>query len=382
MAGSNNQKSKKSSFFRILIVFLTFVFGLSLILSYLASFISPDKIWIVAFFGISYPFLLLINLLFFLYWLLLRKLYFIIPLLIILIGWIHLRSLIGVHKSMKKVDTTQLIKVISYNVRNFDLYNYKKGWELNFEKRNKIFDLIKKESANIICFQEFCYDATGKFSTLDTLIKFQKAIYFQTEYTNDPKSVNKFGVATFSKYPIIHKGKIIFTPKTNNVCIFSDVIINKDTVRIYNVHFESIKLSKEDIDLAEDLSHINKPEGNKVELKEKSVRLLKRLKNAFIKRAPQARLVANSIDKCKYPIILCGDFNDTPTSYVYHLVSSRLIDSFVESGRGFGQTYIGLLPTFRIDYIFYSNEFKSLAFQTIHNNLSDHYPIISDIKKK
>jgi len=248
--------------------------------------------------------------------------------------------------------------------------------------RDKIFDFIKKESADIICFQEFFNDVTNKFTTLDTLIKFQKAKYYNTEYTSDTNSTNKFGIATFSKYPIIHSGKILFPPVTYNGCIFSDIIIDKDTVRIYNVHFESIKLSKEDYNLAEDISNINKPRGSKVELKQKSVQLLKRLKNAFIKRAPEARLVANSIEKCKYPIILCGDFNDTPTSYVYHLISSYLTDSFIESGSGFGQSYIGLLPTFRIDYIFHSNEFKSTELQTVHVEISDHYPIICYLNKK
>jgi len=334
-------KQKKKGFFRLFFLFLTVIFALSLIFSYLASYISPDKFWIFAFFGFCYPFLLLFNLIILFYWLLLRKIYLFIPLIIIISGWTHLRSLIGYHTYKKMNDKESYIKIISYNVRNFDLYNYKPNWEYNFDKRNKIFDFIKKESADILCFQEFFYDVNNHFSTLDTLLKFQKAIYYTTEYTSNPDSPNKFGIATFSAFPIVHSGVISFGKNTNNTCIFSDVVIKEDTVRIYNVHFESIKLGVEDHKLAEDLSKLNKPDEPNSEIKKKSARLLKRMKNSFIIRAKQVRLLTNSIENCRYPIILCGDFNDTPTSYVYHLISSRLIDSFTECGKGFGQSYVG-----------------------------------------
>jgi endonuclease/exonuclease/phosphatase family metal-dependent hydrolase len=382
MVVSANRKKTKQGFWRIIMLLITFIMGAALILSYLASYISPDKIWIIAFFGLGYPFLLLTNLLLMLYWLVLRKFVFIFPLLIILAGWTNIRSLIGFHKNHKITDRKNLIKVMSYNVRNFDLYNYKPGWEYNFEKRDKIFDFIKEESADIICFQEFFYDATNNFSTIDTLLKFQKAIYYNTEYTAVTANTNKFGIATFSAFPIINSGKILFGEKTNNVCIYSDIVIGEDTVRVYNVHFESIKLGAEDYALAKDFSHINKPDGSNVEIKKKSVRLMKRMKSAFINRVPQVRMVRNSIENCKYPVILCGDFNDTPTSYVYHLIASHLTDSFVESGSGLGKSYIGLLPTFRIDYIFHSKEYISVDFQTIHIKMSDHYPVVSYLKKK
>ncbi len=382
MKDSTLKKPKKRRFLRGLMVLISIIFSFSLILSYMASYISPDKIWVIAFFGIIYPFLLLINFFLLIYWLFSRRVFFLLHLIIILIGWTHLRGLICIHYFQKHFDKTNSIKVLSYNVRNFDIYNYNKDWTFNFEKRDKIFDFIRNESADIICFQEFSYEVSGKFATLDTLIKLQKAVNYQTEYTSNPVSSNIFGVATFSIYPIINKGKISFGKETNNVCIFSDVIINNDTVRIYNVHFESIKLGREDYNLAEDISHINKPDGTNQELKKKSVRLLRRMKNAFIKRASQARLVALNIENCRYPVILCGDFNDTPTSYVYHLISSRLVDSFRESGSGLGQSYIGLLPTFRIDYIFHSKEFESNDFNTIHYDYSDHYPIECYLKSK
>jgi endonuclease/exonuclease/phosphatase family metal-dependent hydrolase len=111
--------------------------------------------------------------------------------------------------------------------------------------------------------------------------------------------------------------------------------------------------------------------------------IYRKLANAYHLRAQQARLIALEISKSPYPVIVCGDFNDTPTSFAYHQIAKDLDDSFIKSGKGMGNTYNNnLLPPIRIDYILYSKIFQSSAFSVLNAPYSDHFPIMASVGKK
>lgn len=370
------KKSQHSIFIKI-IFFVNIIFAFSLLISYLAYYISPDKQWIIAFFGLAYPFLLIINLFFILFWLFKLDKYILISITVVLIGYNHFNNTIKFSsKHLKNNDKS--MKILSYNVRLFNVYKYIKLNKNRFNDRNNIFDFIKEESPDIMCFQEFYYDKSGKFNTLDTIINFQQAKFYHTAYTSEVET-NKFfsGVATFSTYPIINKGKVKFEQKSDNLCIFSDIVKDKDTIRIYNVHLESIRLSKEDEMFYEDFGN----QSEQSEFKLGARKIFSKLKHAFIKRASQARCIAEHIRQSPYPVIVCGDFNDTPDSYAYHMVSENLTDAFVESGKGIANSYNGKFPSFRIDYILHSNSFSAFDFEVKKADRSDHYPIVAKIVK-
>lgn len=370
-----NKQTRKRKIGRKLFLYFNIFFVLLLLLSYLAPYISPEKSFSLQFLGLAYPVLLIINVVFIIIWAFRKKFQFLLSLIAILIGWNQLGTLYQLNSTYEITPADNLlIKVISYNVRNFDLYNYKDNWELNFDNRNKIFGFVDKENPDIICYQEFVTDSSGKFITLDTLKKIQKANNFHTYYTGTSKNINFFGIATFSAYPIINKSHIKFKNSIHNVCIYTDIKVKEDTIRIYNVHFESIHLSKEDHQFANDLSKIKNIKDNN-KLASGSKRILGRLKNAYFKRAEQAELVAEHIQNSPYPVIVCGDFNDTPISYAYHIMTQNLDDAFVQSGKGFGKTYSGIFPSFRIDYMLYSKELDAINFQVIPVDFSDHHPI-------
>jgi endonuclease/exonuclease/phosphatase family metal-dependent hydrolase len=118
------------------------------------------------------------------------------------------------------------------------------------------------------------------------------------------------------------------------------------------------------------------------QVKEKSKRIMRMMKNAFQKRAVQADLVADHIKTSPYPVILCTDLNDTPISYAYHRLKKNLNDAFTESGSGFGHTYTGFYPSFRIDYILISESLQAANFASIPSDNSDHYPVRCFIKMK
>jgi endonuclease/exonuclease/phosphatase family metal-dependent hydrolase len=368
-------KSGKSklSFLNKIILAINLLAVILLLISELASFICPENYWVLAIFGLGFPIAVLINFLFVFYWLITnRKILSLLSLITILLGANILLGFVQYNfntmlpENVKKEHRE--VKIMSYNVRLFDLYN----WWHNLETRSKMFNLLTNENPDIACFQEFFHSDRGQFHNLDTLVQFMNAKNYHVEYTINLRKSDHWGMATFSKYPIVNKGKIEFGGKySNNSCIYSDIKINEDTIRVYNIHLQSINFLKKDYSFMDSL--IDKDQDAQIK---GSKRILKLLRNAYIKRAKQTDMVAEHIRNSPYPVIVCGDFNDPPSSYAYHILSHHLKDAFCESGWGYGQTYIGgSVPSFRIDYILHDKKFKAYEFTTIHKAYSDHYPI-------
>ena len=354
-------------------MFCNHIAVIALLISYLAPHVSPENFWIIAFFGLAYPILVIINILFLIYWAIQIKKRAFYSFVVIIAGFANLHSYCQFTFNETPNGTKKMISVMSYNVKVFDLYN----WSNNNKTRNKMFQLINNESPEVACFQEYFHRDSSKYSNTDSLMKYTKFKYSHIEYTTTVKPKQHFGIATFSNYPIINKGEVDFGYKSNNVCIYSDIQWGKDTLRIYNMHLQSIAFSKDDYKYIDDLQ-----KDMETQDVEHSKSILNRLKFAFIKRAQQTDLINASISSSPFPVIVCGDFNDTPASYTRNKIAANLSDAFVESGNGFGRTYIGKFPSFRIDYILYSKEYKAYKFRTINEALSDHYPIICYLEKQ
>jgi len=351
-----------------------FICLLSLLLSYLAPYANPKTFWLFSFFGLAYPFILIVNIFFLIWWIIRWKKLYWLSLICILSGWMHMENLFHFGGG---TEIKQGIKILSYNVRDFDLYN----WSHDKNTKGKIFSLLKDESADIVCLQEFFQSDNGNFNTLDTLNKLTQAVDNHIKYTFSRKKTDHWGIVTFSKYPIVFKGKVPFKYKSNNICIFSDLKIGSDTVRVYNMHLQSISFGYADYKFIEALKENNDTlDADDIEIASKNI--LGRIKRAFIKRATQTEKILAHINACKYPVIICGDFNDTPFSYTYHAFSEKYQDAFMESGNGIGNTYVGSMPSYRIDYIFHSNNFASSNFEVLPEELSDHYPISTVITRK
>ncbi len=55
----------------------------------------------------------------------------------------------------------------------------------------------------------------------------------------------------------------------------------------------------------------------------------------------------------------------------------ELKDAFLEKGRGLGRTYNQIIPTLRIDHMFYDpTVLKPIGFNCEFTSLSDHNPVI------
>jgi endonuclease/exonuclease/phosphatase family metal-dependent hydrolase len=367
---SGIKKKKKNSIPVKLFFLLNCISVIMLLGSYLAAYVPPEISWPLAFLGLAYPALVILNLLFMFFWLFLLRKYFLISFVAILLGWPHIRAHIRFNARENSEKLRGSMKIMSYNVRLFDLYNWKDS--KSRVTRDKIFRLISTESPDILCIQEFYGGDRRHFNVLDTLLSFPTAKYSHISYIKNMRSELPIGIAIFSRYPIIRNQEVTYASSKDNFCIYSDLLIGKDTIRVINTHLESIRLGKEDYLFVSGLTS-NHTENKNISLGSKKI--FGKMRAAYLKRSEQVKVVRETIDHSPYSIILCGDFNDTPSSYVYHKIEQKLEDAFVDAGYGMGKSYAGILPSFRIDYIFHDTAFTAHNFQTLDAEFSDHYPI-------
>ncbi len=376
MAGKPNKAGTKKSHSlagKILLA-INFLAVILLLLAYLAPFVSPEHFTIIAFFGIAYPVTLLINLIFIVVWMILGKWRMAFSIIAILLGYNHLRSLFQFHIAEDKEGKQPAIKILTYNVRVFDHFNRKN----NIQIRNKIFDYLKTSGSDIYCFQEFYDNDNGSFPVLDTLTRLLQSESHVTEYFNTHEKHNHAGIVTMTKLHIINRENLRLNQNSSYFGIFTDILAGTDTIRVFNLHLESIKFSNEDYSFYNDISK----QKDKDKLRKGSSKILSKLYDAFKKRAAQSDMAKQLISRSPYPVIVCGDFNDTPTSYSYRQISGKLKDSFMERGLGLGKTYIGIFPSFRIDYILHDTTFICNKYNRGDVKYSDHYPVMAILNRK
>lgn len=348
-------------------IFLLFMLNImavaALLVSYLAVFIAPDKLWVPAIFGLAYPFILLANLLFVAFWIFVKPRNLFLSLIPILLGGVFINRYFQL---TGKSTSDKGIRVISYNVMLF-------GGEKGSNQRtnaNKIVEYLNQQNADIICLQDVQLGRNNAFNAASA-VKELKTI----EHYHFGRSSVTYGVVTFTRYPILKMGEIR-TKNSSNIAIYTDVLIDSDTVRIFNIHLQSYKIDPRKYAIIE--SPGIDDERDLREMRE----IGSKLKRGFQFRAGQVREISDFIEQTPYPVIICGDFNDTPVSYAYQQILGNRNDAFVKAGSGFGRTYIGKLPSFRIDNIFYSNDFKAYNFKTANFRMSDHLPVSCKLIKK
>lgn len=340
-------------------IFLNWLFAILLIFSDLSVYISPDIIAYSGLLGLLFPFLIIINVIFLFFQIFGKKAYFFISLIALILSFYRIQDFYAFQN--KKVISAPInpIKIMSYNVRLFDLYNW-----TGKNAGDNIFNIIKTENADIICLQEF-YSRKG-FDYQSKIINMQHS----KNYVISSKNKTGYsGSAIFSRYPIISNG-FINVGSSKHKCIFADIVKQRDTFRVYGIHLASIHLNENDYDFMKNINENNK-DDNIEGVKGIGLKLIE----AYKVRANEVEALVPHIESSPYPVIICGDFNDTPVSYTFRSIKGNLKDAFTEAGTGIGHTYTKGLPLFRIDYILHNKKMTAKSFKRIRKNFSDHYPI-------
>ncbi|HLN20404.1 MAG TPA: endonuclease/exonuclease/phosphatase family protein [Bacteroidales bacterium] len=351
----------KKLIYRLLLT-VNILIGVALLISYLAVHINPIHIAFPAFFGLAYPYLLLANILLIIIWAMMLRLEALISLVIIIIGFNHFLNYIQLFKT--RADKGNTFKVMSYNVH---LFNYLDNKRL--VSQNNIYEFISTQKPDILLFQEFFTE--GSPSAIRAAFNTATGLKYNSHIRMFGNGKNRYyGIVTLTRFPIINKGEVEH-PGSSSLTIYSDIIINKDTFRVYNNYLQSFRLKRmERSFIAEITSNDDKESFSEV-----TKNLYSRLRKGFISRSRQAQAVKDHIKKSPYPVIVSGDFNDTPVSYAYRKIRKGLNDSFVNSGYGAGFTYKGNYPPNRIDYILYDDSLINNYFEIIKVKYSDHYPV-------
>lgn len=351
----------RKAFIKI-VFFFNLLAVIVLLISYASVFIAPDKFWIPSLFGMAYPFILVANVLFLFFWILVKPRNLLLSLVFLLLGW----NFIGRYFQIKgESSETADLKIVSYNVGHF----HGNGTQKVEENANAIVGFLVTQNPDVICLQETRLRKKSIFNLPETVKKIESIKHYQYA-----RSSNTYGMVTMTRYPIVNMEEVRFE-NSKNMAIYTDVLIDTDTVRIFNVHLQSYRIDPEKYSIIESPGITE--EEDIEEVKEMGAKF----KTAFQLRAEQVREIRKYIDESPYYVILCGDFNDTPASFSYKTLCENLEDAFVNSGKGIGRTYVGKLPSFRIDYILHSEGFQSYNFETLDYKYSDHLPIVCDLVK-
>lgn len=333
------------------------------LLAYGASYVNPARFWPAGFVAMAVPALLLLNAGFVLYWLVrrppLRMLY---SGLTLVLGARFIQATVAWPSSTQKDGAVaDDFRVVTYNVRAFNLYDTASS--------RAVIDWVRRADADIACLQEFYVQPGSRlFNTLATLPDGRlRHYYFSPRVTNQKGGT--FGMAIFSYHPIIDQGAVHLDTESNNQIIYADVRLPGGTIRVYNVHLQSIRLSTEEIRGG----GANVPEQA---LRARATSVFGKMKSGFEQRGDQLRALTEHLSTCPYPMLVCGDLNDLPSSHTYYQLSRTLQNAFEEAGAGLGVSYRGAVPLLRIDNQFADPRFEVLDYET-HTEVtySDHYPI-------
>lgn len=328
-------------------------------LAYLSPFVDPRTFWPFSILGLIFPVLFLLHMGFIFGWLFLKKWYFALSIACLLLGYRSVANLIQFNTPQS---SNQHIRIFTNNILSGHYIGGTHG--KNETASQYLAEYIRQQEASIVCLQE-CLASEKEINRLATLL----APDYQTYHVRNTR------LFIASKYPIVNKGDIGFLNNVNG-CIFVDVEIAEQKVRVYNVHLLTNRVT----DLADKVAQ----EGD---LQEKETWVNVRgifggYKRAAQGRVAQAEQIRQHIAQSPYPVIVCGDFNDVPQSFSYRLLSDNLQDSFRAKGSGLGTTFAGNLPMLRIDYILSSPSFTIFSHRVPRSDRSDHYPVIAEMELK
>lgn len=326
------------------------LFAAGLLFAYLLPYIPPKVFALLSVLSLGVPLLIIINFIFFIYWLVKIKRQLLLSLIVLLLGMNHLTSIYEISGTEDVPPGMETITVMSYNVKQFNKY----GWSEKINIPEEISEFVEKADSDILSMEEY---SRGEINLEDQ---------YPYRFIGLKSKESYFGLAIYSKYKIINSGSLDFETKSNNNAIYADIVIEEDTVRVINVHLQSFS---------------EKPNLENGLETEESKRVFLGMGRTFVQQQEQMEKILKLIRNTPYKIIVNGDFNNTAYSYIYReLKSAGFNDSYKEAGSGFGRTFDFDYFPLRIDFIMPSQDIEVIAFETYEVPFSDHFPIRAVLK--
>lgn len=340
-----SRKKQQRSAFGMLVDAVMMVLTIPIVVLFLSLLIvphvNPNSAGVFSILGLIAPFVYAAMLVFALYWIV-RWRWVAVPVLIVaFIGSFSLSLFYRpeLKRYYEKSYPSDAVKVLTYNTRSFINDNGERCLD-------SIVEMIRTLRPDVVLFQEM-----GFSHKVDSMLS-------PLKYSPLPKSLSRkeLSPAIYSRHPIV-KAERIDSMKN---FVWADVVIRKDTIRLYNLHLHTTAIRRDEGRYIENHEYLEE-EGDMEKLRS----MVNRLSENNKLRSTQADTISHIIAESPYPVIVCGDFNDTPVSYTYRRVSRKLQDAFREAGRGYSHTYRGFFDMLRIDYVLYDKHFKALGYDVI-----------------
>lgn len=341
---------------------VTIAVAAAMCMTLLVPYVNPARVWFLPVLGLAAPVVYAATMIAALYWIIRWRWVRASAMLVLVMAGLF-RVTLFYRPELRRVYGTELsdrgtVKVMTYNVRSF--YG-----EDGRSSVDSVLRLIAAQDPDIICLQEYNDRLAGlseHFALLDE--KYESAVFGRTQA---PDSIFGAPLVILSKYRILRTG-VALTPGTS---VWADVSMDDDTVRVFNNHLRSTAIKAADNDYLTNHRYLSDTAG------ERKIRsIVGRLRDNSVLRAAQVDSIAAVVAQTRGRKIVCGDFNDTPMSYVYNRMSDGLNDAFRISGKGYSHTFRGFFNTLRIDYVLSSGTFETLAYEVPEVNYSDHLPVV------
>lgn len=327
-------------------------------LSYLSPLVDPERFWPIATLGLLLPWLWLGMLFFALYWAAQKKRLFWLSLVVLVLGWDSMRVVFAIPKSTPDVS-------MGWTVATLNGFGFARVPGGDLLPPAVLAQEIRQLETDVISFQEFPRGSRGE--------AIQQAIIKATPMAYVDRNPDG-GLAIFSRFPVKNANTTFFANRANGYQHL-DIETPSGRVRLYNIHLQTNAVSG----LADQVT----TEGR---LDEKETwRTIKgmfgRYGRASKKRVGQVRDILGEVADSPYPVILNGDFNEVPASYLYQLFAQDFKDAHLQRGWGLGATYSGKLPGLRIDYILFQDGLAVSRTRRAPISFSDHKAVIATMGK-
>ena len=340
--------------------------GIMLLVGY-SDHIHPAQHPLLSTVGMTFPFFIVVNMLFLFFWILFKWTRLWIPVVGFLLAYVPITIYLPLNPSAKPADST--LKVVSYNVCTYGgNHKYDNAVEV-------IMEYLADEKPDIVCVQE---DTDNRHRRLFDAYRRIGLTYNDTAaIESNSRSRNCIGIHT--RYPIVRRERIDYPSATGNGSMAWWLDRGGDTLIVVNNHFESCHLTQTD---RHQYKQILKGEMARDSVRSESKMLIVKLAEANAKRSVQIDRVCQFVkEHPEHSVIVCGDFNDNPISYSRYAMAKQLTDCYVTVGNGIGLSYNQKGFNFRIDHLFCSKDIEPLECRIDSKmDASDHYPVVCRLK--